>query len=250
MSDNEGILALICVVVGTILGIGGTMLTKWQDGLAERKKVRNRVIYYLLEIHHLLSKLKGPKPDIATIYSAYLLDRFGPEVVAELSNEVLARIQIQMESAIKSRVMTELLALQAKYPEALAALSEIDPIACYRLSGLATSFQQAEEFMTEYGKGLDEVIEASEMDDVKKFMGRMLTPSIVEDNLETIQDTLENMSKGPFNSKLAGRIKDILAVERQEEVLEEVRLMVSGTLDNYFDELLAGLAEGQDAEEE
>ncbi|MEY3444849.1 MAG: hypothetical protein RLZZ519_3130 [Bacteroidota bacterium] len=78
----------------------------------------------------------------------------------------------------------------------------------------------------------------------------MLTPSIVEDNLETIQDTLENMSKGPFNSKLAGRIKDILAVERQEEVLEEVRLMVSGTLDNYFDELLAGLAEGQDAEEE
>ncbi len=247
---SDGMWGLIGVVVGAILGFGGTMLTNLQAGWAERKKVRNRVIYFLLEIHHLLSKLKGPMPDIASFYSEYLLNRFGPEAAAAVRNDDVEQIQIRMEGILKNSVMKDLLALQAKYPDALTALSEIDPISCYRLSALATNLHQAEEFIEDTGVGLKDVLENADMEDAKSFWGKLLTPSIVLINLETIQGTLEDMSSGPFNSKLAKEITEITSIERQDEVVEEFRLKLHESLDIHFEKHLAGNSKDNVGEEE
>jgi hypothetical protein len=208
------------------------------------------VIYYLLEIHHILSKLKGPMPDIAEIQMKYLSDRFGNEIVVDMPKDIMFALQKQMEGMFKRHVMTELLALQSKYPDALSALAEIDPISCYRLSDLATSLHKAEGWTVEASKTLEEFLTDSDILEAKDTFAQILTPKVVLDNLKTIREALEGMCKGPRNAKMAKEVKKILNLERQAKALEDFRLMANETLDNNIGKLLPGILQKHPGDEE
>lgn len=243
---SEGLLGLIGVAVGAGLTFAFTMLSNWQANRAEQKRIRNRVLYYLFEIHNRLGKLVEAPP-IEAIFDEYVHQR--PqlrEAGFEMPKEIWVQLRIPMQISLQKAIIDDLSTIKDSYPSAIQDLSSIFPTASFRLHNLNNTLGRLEHFFSSYNDEVSQVL-GSDMAQSAISEGKgKFTPTFIKQSLDQIEEVAMELVQGVLNWKTRREATAIFK-ENLEVDLDEDKKLLFEAFDAFVPQMVSALAPPQEA---
>lgn len=228
-------LPLLGVVVGWLL----TRLTTHRaERLADRRIIKE-VLYFLLELHHLLTGLLAVEahlPALAVLLRKQAAIQPPVEYEAQI-DELLATV---VRDSFLPLFTQQLAGLKESYTTSLLKLSAVDPLSAFELRGLDDILQIAPQLV----EGM-QAAGATHLDittpppaSVLKFMRQHLEAPAIANTKETVQDVMQQLARqldrrtrrrlaaelaqpGPSEAELAEKIDGL--IQQAQDVLISVR---------------------------
>jgi hypothetical protein len=129
MNDWSAVLSLVGVAFGWGLTQASTLLATRQAD----KKVLKEVLYFLLELHRLLSALERMNTQLPSMLAT--LKRYASTPPPELQSDLDALIERFLRAGIAPIIGEQLAGLKDGYNASLLKLATVDPVNAYRLRG-------------------------------------------------------------------------------------------------------------------
>src|SRR6476661_2405384 len=137
---KENIWAYISAVISIGFGWLLNEISQYIRGRKEDKKIKKKVLFYLLELYFTLNQL-DIKPFIDVV-SKKILERLPKEEQDENLKNSIAILYQQLLGNLREKETAErLIELESNYRKSLEDLSLVDPIATYKLFGETEFFK-------------------------------------------------------------------------------------------------------------
>lgn len=223
----------IWTYVSAILSIGfGWLLNEVSQllrGRKEDKKIRKKVLFYLLELYFTLKQL-DTKPFIEIVFRK-ISERFPKEEQDENFKNSLEAIYQQLIGNLREKETAERLnELENNYKKSLEDLSSVDPIASYKLFG-ETGFFKLINILSNYSSSLaTEFPKNTENIDIQaKSIKEFIKPEALLKTLERLENKIKQIS-GSIG--ILTRYRAMKIVNKQNEPIDESQFK---TLTKYLD---------------
>lgn len=198
-------------------------------GRKEDKKIKKKVLFYLLELYFTLKQL-DTKPFIDVV-SRKISERIPKEEQDENFNTYIAALYQQMIGNLREKETADRLKeLENNYKKSLADLSGVDPIAAYKLFGEIEFFKLID-VLSKYSNSLKSEYpnDSNNIDIQEKRISEFIKPEVLAKTLERLEEKLRQISSG---IGILTRYRAIKVTKKLNEPIEENELKA---LTKYLD---------------
>ncbi len=226
---KEDIWTYISAVFSIGLGWLLNEVSQLLKGRKEDKKVKKKVLFYLLELYFTLKQLDTKS--FTDIVSRKISERLPKEEQDEnLKNSVAVLYQQLIGNLREKETAERLNELENNYKKSLEDLSSVDPIASYKLFG-ETEFFKVIDILSKYSSSLrtEFPIDTKSIDIQTKSITEFLKPELLSKTLERLEDKIKQISSG---IGMLTRYRAIKVIKKQNEPIDENQFK---TLTKYLD---------------
>ncbi|MGQ8338631.1 hypothetical protein ACUNWD_18890 [Sunxiuqinia sp. A32] len=223
----------IWTYITAILSIGfGWLLNEISQllrGRKEDKKIKKKVLFYLLELYFTLKQL-DIKPFI-DIVTGKISERLPKDEQDENSKRYLAALYQHLIGNLREKETAErIIELDANYKKSLEDLSSVDPIAAYKLFG-ENEFFKIIDMLSNYSNSLKNEFPHDTEDINKQTQSiiEFIKPEFLSKTLESLEDKIRKISS---SVGVYTRYRAVKAINKQKEPLDESQFK---TLTMYLD---------------
>jgi len=223
----------IWTYISAVLSIGfGWFLNEVSQllrGRKEDKKIKKKVLFYLLELYFTLKQL-DTKPFI-DIVSRKISERLPKEEQDENFKKSLAVLYQQLIGNLREKETAErLIELENNYKKSLEDLSEVDPITSYILLGETELFKLIKSF-SDYSNTLKREFpsDTENIDLQTKSIIEFIKPEYLSKTLVQLEDKIKQISS---DISISTRYKAINEIKKQNKPIDENQFK---TLTKYLD---------------
>jgi hypothetical protein len=215
------------------LGFGWLLgeITQLFRSRGDYRKIRKRVLYYLMEINFILSRLDTT--DQVNEYLKYVKSRFSEDALFDQKKPV---IQIQIENllfeGLIDNVLDELDYIEGTYEEALIELSKIRPIRAYYLRGVSNILNQLEEYQDFVNDITSEI--STEVPELNPFMSDLIFSVKQKQFKESIENIKKEIKRMSFSIGIITFIQSFKVVKKKPLFLDD---NIKESLDSMIDNL-------------
>ena len=230
---SDGLWGLIGVIVGTALGFGFTLLSNLQTGKAESKRIKNRVLFFMLEFHRQLSKLALVSAEDGKFLTDYLRERMGDTAAKVLLPK--EKEQEYSNAIAHGRFLDAKFAwgrLEAQYPEALEALSRIDPFAAQQLISLGDLLSRMESVFKDDTAMPNNDLPVGPSNKPLDPILQHIQQGLMSNALRTIEQVTLHLAHGPFGGRKRKRLRAIFASNKHAPN-EQMQIRVKEMVDKF-----------------
>lgn len=195
------------------------------------RRTKKRVLYDLLEINFILSKLDNT--DLVDEYLKYIKSKFPKDDSFE---QLKPFVQVQIENIIYQReidiVLNELDEIEETYNQAIIELSKIRPIRAYYLRGVSKildHIEQLQEFAQDFTTEI--IVEAPEANPILSDFINSVKQEQFKESIGNIKKEIKRMS---FSIGIITWIRSNKVIKKKPIFLDD---KIKGTLDSLFDKL-------------
>lgn len=221
------IIALSSVGFGWFL----SQITQLLRFRGNNRRTKKRVLYDLLEINFILSRLDNT--DLVDEYLKYIKSKFPKDDSFE---QLKPFIQVQIENLIYQReidiVLDELDEIEETYNQAIIELSKIRPIRAYYLRGVSKildQLEQLQEFAQDFTAEI--TVEAPEVNTIMSDFINSLKQEQFNESIENIKKEIKRMS---FSIGIIMWIQSNKVIKKKSILLDD---KIKETLDSIFDKV-------------
>jgi hypothetical protein len=195
MTDLDTIFwGFIFSAVGIAFGWFLNELGQWFRTRKEDKKIKNQILYNLLEINFVFNQLETSE------ITQLLADRILVRIPKEEQTEELKQFLNQFYSEIigellEDNVNVKLEIIEAKYSKALDDLATIDPITAYRLNG-KTNIMQSFDILHDYFDAVKKQFPGEEeviQDQINSTI-YSLKPEVIKEAISDLEDEIKDLA--------------------------------------------------------
>ncbi len=195
MSDFDTIFwGFIFSAVGIAFGWFLNELGQWFRTRKEDKKIKNQILYNLLEINFVFNQLETSE------ITQLLADRILVRIPKEEQTEELKQSLNQFYSEIigellEDNINEKLEIIEAKYSKALDDLATIDPITAYRLNG-KTNIMQSFDILHDYFDAVKKQFPGEEeviQDQINSTI-YSLKPEVIKEAISDLEDEIKDLA--------------------------------------------------------
>lgn len=195
MTDFDTIFwGFIFSAVGIAFGWFLNELGQWFKTRKEDKKIKNQILYNLLEINFVFNQLETSE------ITQLLADRILVRIPKEEQTEELKQSLNQFYSEIigellEDNVNEKLEIIEAKYSKALDDLATIDPITAYRLNG-KTNIMQSFDILHDYFDAVKKQFPGEEeiiQDQINSTI-YSLKPEVIKEAISDLEDEIKDLA--------------------------------------------------------
>jgi hypothetical protein len=180
--------------VGIAFGWFLNELGQWFRTRKEDKKIKNQILYNLLEINFVFNQLETSE------ITQLLADRILVRIPKEEQTEELKQSLNQFYSEIigellENNVNEKLEIIEAKYSKALDDLATIDPITAYRLNGKA-NIMQIFDILHDYFDAVKKQFPGEEeviQDQINSTI-YSLKPEVIKEAISDLEDEIKDLA--------------------------------------------------------
>lgn len=226
---KENIWTYVSAVLSIAFGWLLNEVSQLLRGRKEDKKIKKKVLFYLLELYFTLKKL-DTKPFI-DIVSRKISERLPKEEQDENFKNSLAILYQQLIGNLTEKETAEKLnELENNFKKSLEDLSSVDPIASHKLFG-ETDFFKLINILSNYSNSLRSEFpnETKNIDIQTKSINEFIKPEVLSKTLERLEDKIYQISSG---IGFITRFKAIKVVKKRKEPIDENQFK---TLTKYLD---------------
>jgi len=221
--------------LGIVLGWALTSANKIWDNRKTHNKIRNKVLYNLLEIQFQLRKTTQDFSHYLNILQSAFDDIFYPVKLPPSETEQVFNAMIK--TYLKEHISKELESLEPTYIISVEMLSEVDPVMAYYLNGRIAAFRAYEGYMRNLMLNLGQELAASP-ENSGKF--RSLTEKagnmVVEDSLTEFGLLIIDLA-GTIGFITKKKVKAILQKQKEFVASEHEIQMIRSALAQLKDSL-------------
>ncbi len=195
MTDFDTIFwGFIFSAVGIAFGWFLNELGQWFKTRKEDKKIKNQILYNLLEINFVFNQLETSE------ITQLLADRILVRIPKEEQTEELKQSLNQFYSEIigellEDNINEKLEIIEAKYSKALDDLATIDPITAYRLNG-KTNIMQSFDILHDYFDAVKKQFPGEEeviQDQINSTI-YSLKPEVIKEAISDLEDEIKDLA--------------------------------------------------------
>lgn len=219
--------ALFSVALGWFLN----ELGQWFRTRKEDRKVKKRVLFYLLETYFIFNKLDTT--DITNLFSKKILELIPKKdqttEYLQFINQLYSGI---IKNIVEDNVGDSLQDIEENYTKAINELSTIDPITAYRLNGKNKIFKAFDLFHDYFNKLKERFPNEQDLNEKIKLTTDTIKPEILKDSITDLEDEIRaislsiNFATWFRAKKIISRIKRNVREDDEEKIQELFKLIM------------------------
>jgi hypothetical protein len=195
MTDFDTIFwGFIFSAVGIAFGWFLNELGQWFRTRKEDKKIKNQILYNLLEINFVFNQLETS--EITQLLADRILLRIPKEEQTEELKQSLSQFYSEIISELlEDNVNEKLDIIEAKYSIALDDLATIDPITAYRLNG-KTNIMQSFDILHDYFDAVKKQFPGEEeviQDQINSTI-HSLKPEVIKEAISDLENEIKDLA--------------------------------------------------------
>ena len=202
---------LIYTSAGIFIGWVLTQFSAWYKGMKEDNRIRNQVLFNLLEVHNLLERITN-----SSIKNFEIIAKKVIELVPELENTLETRNEInevlgKMFKPILKKIFTDQInEIDSGYKLAIQSLAPVDPLIAYYLNGKTSALKQMESYVAAI---IDQVaatgMQENEINKAELLLSETLHDKVYQNSIKEIKDLTIDVASG-IGIRTKWRVKKLL----------------------------------------